>query len=120
MQRNYFSSILNRNDFSLEPNLNSNFDYTRNHTQKIKLKGTKKSPSDRKELVKRVDEKMWMAIWSGTCHGEKSRMFVRENIAQLVGQALGVAYPGIDVGVRMSVYPIVYAAIGDIVLPTLR
>ena len=41
-------------------------------------------------------------------------MFVRENIAQLVGQALGVAYPGIDVGVRMSVYPIVYAAIGDI------
>ena len=43
-------------------------------------------------------------------------MFVRENIAQLVGQALGVAYPGIDVGVRMSVYPIVYAAIGDIVL----
>ena len=40
-------------------------------------------------------------------------MFVRENIAQLVGQALGVAYPGIDVGVRMSVYPIVYAAIGD-------
>ena len=42
-------------------------------------------------------------------------MFVRENIAQLVGQALGVAYPGIDVGVRMSVYPIVYAAIGEIV-----
>ena len=43
-------------------------------------------------------------------------MFVRENIAQLVGQALGVAYPGIAVGVRRSVYPIVYAAIGDIVL----
>ena len=43
-------------------------------------------------------------------------MFVRENIAQLVGQALGVAYPGIDVGVRVSVYPIVNAAVGDIVL----
>ena len=27
-----------------------------------------------------------------------------------------ISYPGIDVGVRMSVYPIVYAAIGDIVL----
>ena len=43
-------------------------------------------------------------------------MLVGEDITQLVGQALGVAYPGIDVGVRVSVYPIVYAAIGDIVL----
>ena len=43
-------------------------------------------------------------------------MLVGEYIAQLVGQALGVAYPGIDVGVRVSVYPIVNAAIGDIVL----
>lgn len=38
-------------------------------------------------------------------------MLVGEYIAQLVGQALGVAYPGIDVGVRVSVYPIVNAAI---------
>ena len=43
-------------------------------------------------------------------------MLIREHIAQLVGQALGVAYPGIDVGVRVSVYPKVNAAIGDIVL----
>ena len=43
-------------------------------------------------------------------------MLIREHIAQLVGQALGVAYHGIDVGVRMSVYPIVNAAVGDIVL----
>ena len=43
-------------------------------------------------------------------------MLVGEYIAQLVGQALGVAYPGIDVGVRVSVYPIVNAAVGDIVL----
>ena len=43
-------------------------------------------------------------------------MLVGENITQLVGQAWGVAYPGIDVGVRVSVYPIVYAAVGDIVL----
>ena len=43
-------------------------------------------------------------------------MLVGEDIAQLVGQALGVAYPGIDVGVRVSVYPIVNAAVGDIVL----
>ena len=47
---------------------------------------------------------------------QEALMLVGENIAQLVGQALGVAYPGIDVGVRVSVYPIVYAAIGDIVL----
>lgn len=43
-------------------------------------------------------------------------MLVGEDIAQLVGKALGVAYPGIDVGVRVSVYPIVNAAVGDIVL----
>ena len=43
-------------------------------------------------------------------------MLVEEDIAQLVGQALGVAYPDIDVGVRVSVYPIVNAAVGDIVL----
>ena len=43
-------------------------------------------------------------------------MLVGEDIAQLIGQALGVAYPGIDVCVRVSVYPIVYAAVGDIVL----
>ena len=43
-------------------------------------------------------------------------MLIGEDIAQLVGQALGVAYHGIDVGVRMSVYPIVNAAVGDIVL----
>ena len=42
-------------------------------------------------------------------------MLVGENIAQLVGQALGIAYPGIDVGVRVPVYPIVNAAVGDIV-----
>ena len=46
----------------------------------------------------------------------KALMLIREHIAQLVGQALGVAYHGIDVGVRMSVYPIVNAAVGDIVL----
>ena len=43
-------------------------------------------------------------------------MFIREHIAQLVGQALGVANPIIDVCVRVSVYPIVNAAVGDIVL----
>ena len=43
-------------------------------------------------------------------------MLVGEDIAQLVGQALGVAYPGINVGVRVSVYPIVNASDGDIVL----
>ena len=43
-------------------------------------------------------------------------MLVAEDIAQLVRQALGVAYPGIDAGVRVSVYPIVNAAVGDIVL----
>ena len=47
--------------------------------------------------------------------GEAS-MLIREHIAQLVGQALGVAYLGIDVGVRVSVYPIVNAAVDDIVL----
>ena len=43
-------------------------------------------------------------------------LLVGEDIAQLVGQALGIAYPHIDVGVRVSVYPIVNAAVGDIVL----
>ena len=43
-------------------------------------------------------------------------MLIGEDIAQLVGQALGVAYPGINVGVRVSVYPILNAAVGDIVL----
>ena len=43
-------------------------------------------------------------------------MLVGEDIAQLVGQALGIAYPDINVGVRVSVYPIVNAAVGDIVL----
>ena len=43
-------------------------------------------------------------------------MLIREHIAQLVGQALGVAYPGIDACVRVSVYPLVHAAIGDLVL----
>ena len=43
-------------------------------------------------------------------------MLIREHIAQLVGQALGIAYPDIDVGVRVPVYPIVNAAVGDIVL----
>ena len=43
-------------------------------------------------------------------------MLIREHIAQLVGQALGVAYHGIDVGVRVSVYPIVNVAVDDIVL----
>ena len=43
-------------------------------------------------------------------------MLVGENIAQLVGQAFCVAYPDIDVGVRVAVYPIVNAAVGDIVL----
>ena len=43
-------------------------------------------------------------------------MLVGEDIAQLVGKALGVAYPGIDVGVRVPVYPIFNAAVGDIVL----
>ena len=43
-------------------------------------------------------------------------MLVGEDIAQLVGQALDIAYPDIDVGVRVSVYPIVNAAVGDIVL----
>ena len=46
----------------------------------------------------------------------KALMLIREHIAQLVGQALGVAYHGIDVGVRMSVYPIVNAAVGDLFL----
>ena len=43
-------------------------------------------------------------------------MLIGEDIAQLVGKALGVAYPGIDVCVRVPVYPIVNAAVGDIVL----
>ena len=43
-------------------------------------------------------------------------MLIGEDIAQLVGQALGVAYPYINVIVRVSVYPIVNAAVGDIVL----
>ena len=43
-------------------------------------------------------------------------MLIGEDIAQLVGQALGIAYPDIDVGVRVSVYPIVNAAVGDVVL----
>ena len=43
-------------------------------------------------------------------------MLIREHIAQLVGQALGVAYHGIDVGVRVSVYPIVDVAVDDLFL----
>ena len=43
-------------------------------------------------------------------------MLVGEDIAQLVRPALGVTYPDIDVGVRVSVYPIVNAAVGDIAL----
>ena len=43
-------------------------------------------------------------------------VLVGEDIAQLVGQALCVAYPDIDVGVRVSVYPIANAAVGYIVL----
>ena len=43
-------------------------------------------------------------------------MLVGEDITQLVGKALGVAYPEIDVGVGVSVYPIVNVAVEDIVL----
>lgn len=82
---------------------------------KNQTRKAQKSPSDREELVKRWMKKCGWLYGQVLAMGEVL-MFVRENIAQLVGQALGVAYPGIDVGVRMSVYPIVYAAIGDIVL----
>lgn len=43
-------------------------------------------------------------------------MLIGEHIAQLVRQTLSVAYPGIDIGVRVSVYPIVNAAVGDLFL----
>ena len=43
-------------------------------------------------------------------------MLIGEHIAQLVRQTLSVAYPGIDIGVRVSVYPIVNAAVCDIVV----
>ena len=67
------------------------------------------------EPVKRVDEKCGWLYGQVLAAGEVL-MLVGENIAQLVGQALGVAYPDIDVCVRVSVYPIVNAAVGDIVL----
>ena len=67
------------------------------------------------ELVKRVEAKCGWLYGQILAVGEVL-MLVGEDIAQLVGQALGVAYPGIDVGVRVSVYPIVNAAVGDIVL----
>ena len=43
-------------------------------------------------------------------------MLVGEDITQLVGQALSIAYHGIDVGVRVSVYPIVNVAVDDLFL----
>ena len=67
------------------------------------------------ELVKRVEAKCGWLYGQILAVGEVL-MLVGKDIAQLVGQALGVAYPGIDVGVRVSVYPIVNAAVGDIVL----
>ena len=67
------------------------------------------------EPVKRVEAKCgW--LYGQMLPMREASMLIREHIAQLVGQALGVAYPGIDVGVRVSVYPIVNAAVGDIVL----
>ena len=67
------------------------------------------------ELVKRVEAKCGWLYGQILAVGEVL-MLVGEDIAQLVGQALGVAYPGINVGVRVSVYPILNAAVGDIVL----
>lgn len=43
MQRNYLFFNLKLKCLSAEPNLNSNFDYTRNHTQKSNSKGAKKA-----------------------------------------------------------------------------
>ena len=43
-------------------------------------------------------------------------MLIGEHIAQLVRQTLSVAYPGIDIGVRVSVYPIVNSTVFDIVV----
>ena len=59
--------------------------------KKSNSKGTKKSPSDREELVKRVDEKNVDGYMGQVLAMGEVLMFVRENIAQLVGQALGVA-----------------------------
>ena len=56
MQRNYLFFNLKLKCLSAEPNLNSNFDYTRNSHQS-NSKGAKKSPSDVEELANRVDEK---------------------------------------------------------------
>ena len=67
------------------------------------------------ELVKRVEAKCGWLYGQILAVGEVL-MLVGEDIAQLIGQALGVAYPDIDVCVRVSVYPIVNAAVGDIVL----
>ena len=43
MQRNYLFFKLKLKCLSAEPNLNSNFDYTCNHTQKSNSKGAKKA-----------------------------------------------------------------------------
>lgn len=43
-------------------------------------------------------------------------VLIGENISQLVGQTLGITYFCIDVGVRVSVYPIVDATSGYIIL----
>ena len=67
------------------------------------------------EPVKRVDEKCgW--LYGQMLPMREALMLIREYITQLVGQALGVAYHGIDVGVRVSVYPIVNVAVGDLFL----
>ena len=67
------------------------------------------------ELVKRVEAKCGWLYGQILAVGEVL-MLVGEDIAQLIGQALGVAYPDIDVCVGVYVYPIVNAAVGDKVL----
>lgn len=96
-------------------NLNANFDYTYNHTQKSNSKDAKKAlplwKSNQREGINKCDRLYGQMLVVG-----EILMFIGEYISQLVREALSVAYLGINISMRVSVYPIVNAAVSDIVL----
>ena len=40
-------------------------------------------------------------------------MLISEGVSHLIGYDLRIAYNGVDVGVRMSINPCIYPAVGD-------
>lgn len=65
--------------------------------------------------------KIWLGYICGGLYGQmlavrEVLMFIGKYISQLIRQALCVTYPCINIIMRVTVYPIVDAAVCDIVL----